>query len=181
MVKSAAELVKWQGYLYPGELELLQNLAAEIPADGVVVQIGAGAGTASIGILEVTEEVVIFSVDIHCGEVPALTNEHLRLPEVGFGDTGHVIRVWGDSKLVGKRWPISIDLLFVDGDHGAEGVTADIQEWVRHVRAGGLIFFHDYGSNHWPAVKEAVDNLVMDKHEMIGMADTLIAFRKGEA
>lgn len=176
--RTALEIAEWIGYMSPAELGTLQNLAGEIPIDGVAVIIGAGAGTASIGILEVTEECVIFSIDLACGEDPINTSEHLRLIETGYADTGHVIRVWGDSKVVGKRWPIPIDLLFVDGDHTAPGIRGDIAVWCHHVKTGGIMLFHDYGKNVWPDVKPAVDEMVATYDTLVAHTKTLIAFRK---
>lgn len=184
--RTARELSDWLGYLSGVEVDCLQALAGNIPQDGIVVAIGAGAGTHTLSILEVTEDVVIFSVDIACAEDPINTNEHLRLTEtfsangLPFSETGHVIRIWGDSKIVGKRWPLSVDFLFIDGDHSEPGVIGDIQEWMRHVKPGGVVAFHDYGSNNWPAVKQTVDRLVAGDLECIAHEDTLIAFRKSD-
>ena len=106
---SARQLVKWQGYMSMPEMEVMQNIAADLPMDAVIVKIGAGAGTDTLAILEANEDVVIFSIDILAGEKPETTNEHLRLEEAGYADTGCVVRIWGDSKICGKRWPIPVD------------------------------------------------------------------------
>jgi hypothetical protein len=150
-------MVDWQHYMTHAEVDAMQNLAGELPSDAYVVKIGAGAGTDTIAILEVTQDVVIFSIDILAGESPATTNEHLRLIENGYDQSGCVIRIWGDSKVVGKRWPLSINWLHIDGDHTKEGIAGDILEWYRHVMPAGFISFHDYGDPKWPAVKEVVD------------------------
>jgi predicted O-methyltransferase YrrM len=179
MARTALELSQWQGYLTGDEVAFVHEMASMIPPDGVVVAIGAGAGTHTLAILEVTNDVVIFSVDIRCGESPELTNEHLRLKEVGYAETGHVIRIWGDSKIAGKRWPIPIDFLFVDGDHEESGIIGDIQEWVRHVKPGGVYAFHDYGATPWPAVKATVDKFSQrEGWTHLQTVDHLIAFRK---
>jgi hypothetical protein len=176
---TARQLVEWQGYLSMPEMETLQNLAAALPDDAVIVKIGAGAGTDTLAILETTEDVVIFSIDILAGEKPETTNEHLRLEEAGYANTGCVVRIWGDSRVCGKRWPISVDWLLIDGDHSAEGLTADIEGWLRHVKDGGLVSFHDYGAAVWPAVKIVVDNK-MAVHEFLAdySVDTLRTYRK---
>ncbi|MDQ7073504.1 MAG: class I SAM-dependent methyltransferase [Gammaproteobacteria bacterium] len=36
-----------------------------------------------------------------------------------------------------------VDFLFIDGDHTAEGVTADFNDYKHLVRPGGIIAFHD--------------------------------------
>jgi len=176
---TARELVKWQGYMTMPEMEMIQDLASELPMDAVVVKIGAGAGTDTLAMLEVNEDIVIYSIDILAGEHPETTNEHLRLEEAGYADTGCVVRIWGDSKVVGKRWPIPIDWLHVDGDHSKEGISGDISAWLRHVKPGGVVSFHDYGAAVWPAVKEVVDDM-MAEHSLVDHVDTLYVYLKRE-
>lgn len=181
MTRTARELSQWQGYMTLAEIDAIQNLTSELPMDAIIVKIGAGAGTDTLAILEVCHDLVIFSIDIAAGEQPELTNEHLRLAETGDDKTGNVIRIWGDSKVVGLRWPITIDWLHVDGDHTPDGITGDIKTWFRHVRPGGFLSFHDYGDDKWPAVKETVDHY-MQGNEFLPQysADKFASFRKRE-
>lgn len=58
--------------------------------------------------------------------------------------------VLGDSHAADTRASVlraldsaSIDLLFIDGDHSAEGVRQDFDMYGPLVRAGGVIAFHD--------------------------------------
>jgi predicted O-methyltransferase YrrM len=37
----------------------------------------------------------------------------------------------------------AVDLLFIDGDHGYDGVRADFENYAPLVKPGGLIAFHD--------------------------------------
>lgn len=181
MTRTAHELVDWLGYLTHNEVTAIQNAAGELPLDAIVAKIGAGAGTDTLAILETTMDVVIFSIDILAGEAPITTNEHLRLEEAGLDKTGNVIRIWGDSKVVGKRFPIPLDWLLIDGDHSEEGITGDIKAWFRHVRPGGFVSFHDYDAPVWPAVKPAVDKYMAgQEHCPQFSADKLITFRKRE-
>lgn len=156
-MRTAYELSDWQGYLTHAEIDAMKELVSELPTNAVIAKIGAGAGTDTLAILEASKDLVIFSIDIAAGEQPELTNEHLRLAETGYDKTGCVIRIWGDSKIVGKRWPIPIDWLHIDGDHSEEGIKGDLIAWFRHVKPMGFISFHDYDDPHWPAVKSIVD------------------------
>ncbi len=56
-----------------------------------------------------------------------------------------------------KVWSEPIDFLYIDADHSYEGVKADLEAWVPHVRPGGLILGDDYGSSIYPGVKRAWD------------------------
>jgi cephalosporin hydroxylase len=58
-------------------------------------------------------------------------------------------RAWSDSLYVG--------LVYIDGDHSAEGVGADIAAWRRLLHRGGCLAGHDYAVPGWPGVQQAVD------------------------
>lgn len=178
-MRTAHELVEWQHYATHAEVDAMQKVASQIPLDAVIVKIGAGAGTDTLAILEVTKNILIFSIDIAAGEQPHITNEHLRLEECGYDKLGCVIRIWGDSKIVGIRWPILVDWLHIDGDHSRDGILGDINAWYRHVKMGGIVSFHDYGDPHWPDVKDVVDtcmngNILLPEYS----ADCFITFRR---
>jgi predicted O-methyltransferase YrrM len=49
------------------------------------------------------------------------------------------------------------DLVFLDGDHREDSVTADIEAAWPLVKEGGLLSGHDYGNATWPGVSRAVD------------------------
>jgi len=53
----------------------------------------------------------------------------------------------------------SVDLLFIDGDHTADGVKNDYQRYSKFVRKGGFIVFDDY---HHKEIKKFVDNLLSE-------------------
>jgi predicted O-methyltransferase YrrM len=184
--RTAHNLVDWQGYLYHDEVDLLHRLAARIKKtthhgsdDPVFVNIGAGAGTSTIALLEGNADAIVYSVDIRADESPEYTNEHLRLPEANPTIARRVIRIWGDSRKVGRVWPFGADLIFVDGGHDYEEVKADIEAWYDKIWVGGIIAFHDYGfketdgSEQWPGVRRAVDEFAGWAHpkliEQVGM------------
>ncbi len=175
MTRTSEEIADWLGYLTRAELAALKGVCRRLPPDPLVVNIGAGAGTATLAVLEERPDALIFSIDPVCGEDPVNTSEHLRLEEAGLADTGAIIRIWGRSQIVGKRWRWPADLVIVDGDHSAEGIQGDIDTWLPQVKPGGYIVFHDYG-DVWPAVREAVDRAFFGQ-KPCAQADALIAFR----
>lgn len=54
----------------------------------------------------------------------------------------------------------SLDFIFIDADHKTAGVTADIQNWLPKVKAGGWITGHDWtNSQVQPVVKKLLGHL----------------------
>jgi predicted O-methyltransferase YrrM len=179
---TAYELSDWQGYMTHAEIDELKNIVSsihEVSRTPIFVNIGAGAGTSTIAMLEAHPGAIVFSIDIEAKGNEIYTNEHLRLEEWGEPYLRRVKRIWGDSKLVGLNWPIKVDLVFVDGNHDKNGCASDIRAWIPHIKKGGYMLFHDYGSPNWSDVKVEVDDL-MSKHgldELISVVDTLACFR----
>lgn len=73
--------------------------------------------------------------------------------------------VWREfSTNAAQRVPnASLDIVFIDGDHGHASVLADLLAWVPKVRKGGIVSGHDYHRNpKKPTIQvlEAVDNYV---------------------
>jgi predicted O-methyltransferase YrrM len=176
-VSKAHDLGNAFGFLFPEEIELLEKIAKELPAKAVVINIGAGVGTSSLTLAEQRADLKIYTVDISPGgphgglqnEVNAFANANLsgRLPT----------QVLGDSSAVGRSWSRGpADLVIIDGDHSDRGVRADIAAWLPHVKPGGLVAFHDYERDVWPAVQLAVDELLTN-WPVYGHARTLKVFR----
>lgn len=142
----------------------------------VFVQIGADIGVSTCAMVGAVPEATIFSVDRGPCE-----REFENLEKCGLGHN-NVIRLLGDSSLIGNRWPRGyfIDFLFIDGDHSEAGVRRDINAWVKHVRSTGIIAFHDYIPEPIPEhilgrVVYAVDDL-MSGYKRILLEQRLIAF-----
>lgn len=47
------------------------------------------------------------------------------------------------SFVVVKKWRKQIDMLFIDGNHEYKAVLNDFNKWVRFLKKGGVIVFHD--------------------------------------
>jgi len=166
------------GFLFPGELFLIQALVQSLPEDATVVQLGAGVGTASLGMVEMRPSVHAFTVDISTGgPFGGLENERNA-----FKDTGLKLpkQILGDSQKVWAKWADGpIDLLFIDADHDLPGVRIDTEKWTPLIKVGGYALFHDYSSNNWPKVAATVDELMIaPEWERVILVDTIIAFRR---
>lgn len=51
----------------------------------------------------------------------------------------------------------SLDFVLIDGSHAYEDVHADITEWMKKLKVGGMLAGDDY---EWPGVKQAVNELL---------------------
>lgn len=72
--------------------------------------------------------------------------------------------IQGDSKLVMKQMDPSqlFDLIYIDGDHTAQGVLTDAVLAFSHLKLGGLMIFDDYlwlnsEKRRWFGPKEGID------------------------
>lgn len=182
-------------YLYRAELPFLKELALMLPAEPLVINIGAGAGTSGLALMESRPDLRLITIDITKESSPfgCLEAEETELRKAGlWGDRNQQIH--GDSKQVGKDMynilgPMQADMVFIDGEHSYEGASGDIEIWLQHLVPGGIIAVHDYRKDElpvnyadsphpkpWPGVDRAVDEMLLYHYKMIKRVDSLIAF-----
>lgn len=164
------------GYMTEKEFLALAKLANDAGPKARLVNIGAGAGTSSLALAIGSPSDERYSVDRSAnGPLGGLEGERNAFDKTEYP---YPIQILGLSHAVGAAWNKGeIDLLFVDGDHSATGLNADLNAWLPHVKKGGIIALHDYGSNDWPDVKMIVDYRFKRKKPLVHV-DYLIAFRK---
>jgi len=61
----------------------------------------------------------------------------------------------------------SLDMVVVDGDHTAFGVTSDFQCWWPKLRVGGIMLFDDYGNSDWPEVERAANAVLAGRRDVV--------------
>jgi len=160
-----------------GEINFLVSLVKKLPADPIIVNIGAADGVSTVAMLEARRDAFIFSADI--GECP---QERANLEAAGL-DTARVIRLLGRSQDIGKEFPCEADMVLVDGGHDYKSVKGDIEVWPWKVKVGGTLAFHDYIEPPRPAnnpseAYEAVNENLPAEFELTGQVDRLIAFQR---
>lgn len=170
----ANDLALGFGYITVRELNAIQHIALRLPPNSVAVNIGSGAGTSVIAVLETRLDVKIVDVDINPD------NGIAQIREAGYLDGGRYERIVSDSKLC--EWPHTTPYLFVDGDHTEPGIRGDLETWLPRVDQGGYILLHDYwpfpddhplaGVDYWPAVRAVADEMMGD-YKIIMDADRL--------
>lgn len=199
-ILTSEQLRKDFHYFYPNELIELKALVRELPPDPIVVNIGAGAGTSGLAILESRNDVTLITIDIEDKDSP-LGSLFSELDVMRRAKLDHLANVrWfqicNDSKIVGREWTTQtvidhdkVDMVFVDGAHQYDECCGDIEAWLPHIEPGGIIAVHDYNKEMlprtddgphwraWPGVNRAVDDLLRGKYELIAFVESLIAFR----
>lgn len=162
------------------EVDALKALCRSLPADPIVIQIGAERGCSTLAILEERPDAFVFSVD--CGVRP----EEVENVKAAGLPWQRVVRGLGRSQNIGLHWPEAwkCDLLYIDGDHRRPGIDEDIAAWVPTVVSGGIIAFHDYippaerAPHIHGRVYEAVRAwLQREPQDMIRCTQRLIAFQ----
>lgn len=80
------------------------------------------------------------------------------------GDHGRLIRTTSEEAAPSFA-DQPIDMLHVDGNHDREAVTRDVDDFLPHMRDGGLLVMDDVG---WPSVRPVFDQLAQ-QHELLFM------------
>lgn len=163
--------------------ELLYTLAKE--SIGCIVEIGSWIGRTTaclaLGAMEANPVPSVYAVDNWMYE-----NSYERFTTnikiAGVNDYIIPIRIKSEdafiSKVPSEAFLDGIGFLFIDGDHHYEYVKKDIA-WIKYVKKGGKIAFHDYGDDIGK-VGSAVREYLNDKGGLvkINQVESLIVFSK---
>lgn len=153
-----------QGWFHHGE-KILDLIEQRKPK--VCVELGSWRGASAIAIGRLIRQWggTLTCVDTWTGEVnggtaiasPAMLAECAHnLVAAGVSSSIRLIpALTVDAAL---WWHGPIDFLYVDADHSYASTLADIEQWVKHVRPGGLIAGDDYDNPLYPGVKQAWDH-----------------------
>jgi MMP 1-O-methyltransferase len=151
------------GFMPEDEGVALYEAGLAAPAEHPWVEIGSYCGKSAVYLGAAARErgTTLFSIDHHRGSEehqpgegyhdPSLTDAAGRvdtLPEfrrtisrAGLSDV--VLGIVGRSEELGRVWHRALGLLFIDGAHSAEAVTADYEGWAPHLVRRGLLVIHD--------------------------------------
>jgi predicted O-methyltransferase YrrM len=165
------------GFLYRSEFESLVGLAARVPLDGLVVNVGAGAGTSGVALYLGAPFAARYTVDFcESGPLGSLEGERNAFAKI---QVPPPVQILGDSRTVAKDWKYGpIDFIFIDDGHLEHEIRGDIEGWLPHVKPGGIAAFHDYSAETWPAVKKVVDEYF--PYKPLVLEKTLVAFQVKE-
>jgi len=181
------------GWFSPDEARLLYRSAySAFLAHQAVVEIGSYQGRSTIVLgsaaINAGGGAKVHAIDPHEGNLSGSKQPHtweafeLNIRKARLNNVIVPIR----KKSIDVQWAGGdIGLLFIDGLHSLEGVTADYKHFYRFVPVGGLIAFHDYANKDHPDVKNFVDARIhAGELEIVSLAmpripeNTLIVTRK---
>lgn len=158
------------GHLSPNEAQLLYNLAAAVPSDGVIVEIGSyqGKSTVCLGLGAKEVGARVYAIDPH-DDVQENESTHYgmenhaallrNLLEYEIAETVRVVAM--PSELIIEGWGNSIDLLWIDGSHEYSDVNYDLFAWEWYLTDHGKIAIHD-SSGHFPGVTQALERFLSE-------------------
>lgn len=153
-----------RGWFDPEEGRELARLAAGVPPELEIVEIGAFAGRSTAYLAEGTAGAHITSLDdwspaalpggMDQDAADDVLTDYLR--EV---DRTRVTFLRVRSTQISPFWMKPIGLCFLDANHLYDDTVRDIAEWGPHVIRGGHMAFHDYHPDH-PGVIAATNEAV---------------------
>ena len=188
-------LRRTKGFLEEEEADHLYRLALAAAPLGPCLEIGSYCGRSTICIGTACGErgQVLFAIDHHRGSEeqqpgeeyfdPALfdpaagridTFRYFRgtLTRAGLEDT--VVPIVCRSELAARAWSTALSLVFIDGGHSADAVSADYRNWWPHLMAGGWLLFHDVfpdpsqgGQAPYHVYRQALDSGLFDQHSFV--------------
>jgi predicted O-methyltransferase YrrM len=143
-------IVCWMG---KEDQNALTEYASQVK-DGLIVEIGAftGVSTKTLALASPTSKVVTIDPFVDPEYIGQDTIDEFIKNTKGL-DVELVVTT---SDKAYDWWNKQIDFLHIDGAHDYEQVKRDIR-WLKFVKKGHYVFFHDYTAATLPGVKQAVD------------------------
>jgi len=92
-----------------------------------------------------------------------LNEEYYKLVDYFSNDSSVIIHKNKSLDVLNKFDDNYFDLIYIDGDHSYEGVKSDLSVSFLKTKNGGLICGHDYTSDKFPGVVQAVNEFCQNK------------------
>ena len=142
------------GFLGENEARFLGILAACVPAEGLIVEIGSFKGKSTVMIASVAAHYglgPVVAIDPHTA--PSSTDPALGTASSTFDDFQASLKSAAlceyveshreFSSVVAKEWNRPIRMLWIDGDHTFRGAKEDFALFSRHLVNGAVVALHD--------------------------------------
>lgn len=165
------------------ELRMLSELAARVPENGTIVEVGSLYGLSTWHMAKYSKpSVTIVCIDPWVREqwvvdlverpqaAPPFCREVFHRLTKEFAHK--IVAIQGYSPFDVSGWQIPIDMYFEDAVHTNPVLKKNIDFWSDRVKVGGTVCGHDYGSQ-FPDVKTEVDSLTKKLESTLGVEGTL--------
>ena len=178
--------LKVPGRVELDELAFLCALAAQVPSDGQIVEIGAfmGRSTRAMALANPDAKVTAFDSFQPAPWTDRYSSRHYGIPNFckdafdRFTDgLPNITSIKGLSPHSARGWNTPIDLFFEDATHANPNLLENLDFWISKLKPGGIVCGHDYGLR-FPDVKREVDNLARLWDKPIAIVGTLWALQK---
>ena len=143
------------GFLGENEARFLGLLAACVPAEGAIVEIGSYKGKSTVMLASVAAHYgrgPVVAIDPHTG--PSPTDRVLKVTTTTFDEFQASLKSAGVEKqveahrefsgVVARDWKRPIRLLWIDGDHTYRGAKEDFDLFTAHLVKGGVVAIHQF-------------------------------------
>lgn len=147
----------------PANYQLLRDTATRHASDCArkisYLEIGTNDGGSALAVLGTEFVYAATLVDNWCyGSSPSKVNEKL-------GEFSVVASICsGDSKEILPKLKEKHDMIFVDGDHSAEGALFDMTESLRLLAPNGVMVVDDLDHQEYPFLREVVTKFANDNN-----------------
>ena len=152
--------------------------AAQVPGDGVIVEVGVDQGRSANVLLAVSEMTGVQVRLVDSWESILIDNYQKVLDLVKTYPKAHAVVQRLASKEAAKQLRKAVDLVLIDANHYFEAPGIDCEAWLPKIKDGGIAMFHDYQAT-FPAVTLAVDKYTAN-WEDLGSWESLAIRRKPE-
>jgi predicted O-methyltransferase YrrM len=153
-----------EGFMEPIELEYLANAASKCKR---IAEIGSWKGR-SASAMAMNTSGLVYCVDTWSGHLEASDHfsadcfkDFLRNTK----DLHNVLPIPLESShacAIFREFGFTFDMIFLDGRHDYEGISADITNWKTVLAPGAILCGHDLGHSDWPDVQKAVELMIPD-------------------
>jgi hypothetical protein len=175
------------GQMTDNELARLAYLASQVPAGGIIVEVGCLYGLSSWHIAQHCQPgVTLFCIDPweRVSWIVGLVEQPMNAPEFGrqafemfTSDCRNIVMVQGFSPSVAKGWNVPIDMYVEDAVHTNPELAENISFWSSKIKSGGIVCGHDYG-NQFLDVPHEAHALAKHYNAQIELVDTFWSIRK---
>jgi predicted O-methyltransferase YrrM len=184
------DLSEVKGLITPDIGRVLHDLAAQVPKDRAIVEIGSFKGMSTAHLAQGAKDgggAKVFAVDPWDlpGNVYGKHGYSAPIVREEFERQLRAVRLWSQvtpirdfSRAAAAEWNGKpIGLLFIDGDHDEKAVRADVAAWSPHLHEDHVLAFDDIDTPRNPGVRVVVDELVAKGYTLKVEAEHLAVLR----